>query len=106
MAVLEKRAGLALSNQDIYINVVGGLKIDDPSADLPVILAAASTAATFLSRRGRSRWGRWVWRGEVRAVPGIKRPYRRGGPPRLPEDRHPYQKQAGHPSGRRRDLPG
>lgn len=42
-AVLTKRVGLALSNQDIYVNVVGGLKIAEPSADLGVALAIASS---------------------------------------------------------------
>ena len=42
MAVAEKRGGLALSTFDAYINVVGGLRLDDPAADLPLILAIAS----------------------------------------------------------------
>jgi len=43
LAVLEKRAGLVVSNCDAYINVVGGLKLDEPAADLPAILAIASS---------------------------------------------------------------
>ena len=43
VAVLTKRVGLALSNQDIYVNVVGGLKIGEPAADLGVSLAIASS---------------------------------------------------------------
>jgi len=42
-AVLTKRVGLALSNQDIYVNVVGGLKIAEPAVDLGVALAIASS---------------------------------------------------------------
>ena len=42
-AILSKRAGLNLSNQDIYVNVVGGIKIDEPSADLAVALAIVSS---------------------------------------------------------------
>ncbi len=42
-AVLTKRVGLALSNQDIYVNVVGGLKIGEPAADVAVALAIASS---------------------------------------------------------------
>ncbi|MFH0858610.1 MAG: DNA repair protein RadA, partial [Candidatus Omnitrophota bacterium] len=41
-AVLEKRIGLALESQDIFINVAGGIKIEDPAADLAVALAVAS----------------------------------------------------------------
>ncbi len=42
VAVLEKRIGLHLGNEDIFINVVGGIKIEDPAADLGVSLAIAS----------------------------------------------------------------
>ena len=43
MAVAEKRAGMKLSVFDAYINVIGGLRLDEPGADLPVILAVASS---------------------------------------------------------------
>ena len=43
LAVTEKRAGLKLSMFDAYINVIGGLRLDEPGADLPVILAVASS---------------------------------------------------------------
>ena len=43
LAVGEKRAGMRLSMFDAYINVIGGLKLDEPGADLPVILAVASS---------------------------------------------------------------
>ena len=43
MAVAEKRAGLKLSMFDTYINVIGGLRLDEPGADLPVVLAVASS---------------------------------------------------------------
>ena len=43
MAVAEKRAGLKLSIFDTYINVIGGLRLDEPGADLPVVLAVASS---------------------------------------------------------------
>ena len=43
LAVAEKRAGLKLSTFDAYINVIGGLRLDEPGADLPVILAIASS---------------------------------------------------------------
>lgn len=42
IAVLEKRVGLNLSNQDIYVNIVGGMRIDEPAADLGIICAVAS----------------------------------------------------------------
>lgn len=43
MAVAEKRAGLRLSLFDAYLNVIGGLRLDEPGADLPVVLAVASS---------------------------------------------------------------
>lgn len=43
LAVAEKRGGMKLNALDAYINVIGGLKLDEPGADLPVILAVASS---------------------------------------------------------------
>lgn len=43
LAVLEKRAGLALATSDVYVNVAGGVRLDDPAADLGVALAIASS---------------------------------------------------------------
>ena len=43
MAVAEKRAGMKLSVFDAYLNVIGGLQLDEPAADLPVVLAIASS---------------------------------------------------------------
>ena len=43
MAVAEKRAGMKMDLFDAYINVIGGLRLDEPGADLPVVLAVASS---------------------------------------------------------------
>lgn len=43
MAVAEKRAGLKLNMFDAFINVIGGLRLDEPAADLPIVLALASS---------------------------------------------------------------
>ena len=43
IAVLEKRANMALGNQDVYINIIGGIKINEPAIDLGIILVAASS---------------------------------------------------------------
>jgi DNA repair protein RadA/Sms len=43
LAVLEKRAGLALGSQDVYVNVVGGVRLQEPGADLGLALAVASS---------------------------------------------------------------
>jgi DNA repair protein RadA/Sms len=44
LAVLDQRAGLGLSNHDVYVSVVGGVRVADPGADLAVCLALASAA--------------------------------------------------------------
>ncbi len=43
MAVIEKRGGLSVSNCDMYLNVIGGLELDEPAADLATVLAIASS---------------------------------------------------------------
>lgn len=43
MAVMEKRAGMKLNMFDAYLNVIGGLRLDEPGADLPVVLSIASS---------------------------------------------------------------
>ena len=43
IAVLEKKVGLALGSQDVYLNVAGGLKINEPSIDLGIVMATASS---------------------------------------------------------------
>jgi len=68
LAVLEKRMRLALGDQDVFLNVAGGLRVDEPAADLAVVAAVASSA------RGRPLaaevvlWGEVGLTGEVRAV--------------------------------------
>ena len=59
LAVLEKRAQLALSGEDVYVNVAGGLTVSEPVADLGVVAAVAS------SFRGRAVDSRTVFLGEV-----------------------------------------
>ena len=43
LAVLEKRAGYNFSSQDVYVNIIGGLKLDETACDLPVCIAMASS---------------------------------------------------------------
>ncbi|MBI5135986.1 MAG: DNA repair protein RadA [Nitrospirae bacterium] len=43
LAVMEKRAGRALATEDVYVNVVGGIRIDDPAVDLGLVVAVASS---------------------------------------------------------------
>jgi len=68
IAVLDRHAGVKLQDQEIYVNVVGGWRLDEPGCDLPVALAVASSAAnTPLGRM--AAWGEVGLAGEVRAVP-------------------------------------
>ncbi len=43
MAVLEKRVGLLLQNQDAFLNVAGGVKLDEPAVDLAIAICVASS---------------------------------------------------------------
>jgi DNA repair protein RadA/Sms len=73
VAVLQKRVGLGLGAQDIYANVVGGLRITEPAADLPLALAVASS---FRDRRVEPRTvavGEIGLSGELRSVGQLER---------------------------------
>ena len=71
MAVAEKRAGMKLSAFGVYINVIGGLKLDEPSADLPVALAAASSYRDTPIADDLVAIGEVGLTGEIRAVSHI-----------------------------------
>ncbi len=71
IAVLERRTKLNLSDKDIYINVVGGLKLSDPAADLAVCMAIASAAAGRKLSDGIVVFGEVGLGGEIRTVQGI-----------------------------------
>jgi DNA repair protein RadA/Sms len=66
IAVLEQRTKLNLSDKDIYINVVGGIKLADPAADLAVCMAVASSAAGRKLEQGAVVFGEVGLGGEVR----------------------------------------
>ena len=68
LAVLEKRGGLRLGTVDGYINVVGGLFLDEPAADLPVALAVASSYRDQSLPEDLAAVGEIGLAGEVRAV--------------------------------------
>ena len=68
LAVLEKRGGLRLGTFDGYINVVGGLFLDEPAADLPVALAVASSYRDQSLPEDLAAVGEIGLAGEVRAV--------------------------------------
>lgn len=68
LAVLEKRAGLHLSSFDAYINVIGGMTLDEPAADLPVVIAAASCYRDVPVDSGTIAVGEVGLTGEIRSV--------------------------------------
>lgn len=68
MAVAEKRAGMRLDMFDAYINVIGGLRLDEPGADLPVILAVASSYREKPVSDDMFAVGEVGLTGEIRAV--------------------------------------
>lgn len=68
IAVLDRHAGIQLGDKEVYVNVVGGWRLDEPGCDLPVALALASSAADQPLGR-MAAWGEVGLAGEVRAVP-------------------------------------
>ena len=71
-AILSKRVNLNLSNQDIYINVVGGIKIEEPAADLAVALAIVSSLKDIIIKE-TVVIGELGLSGEVRFVPNLEK---------------------------------
>ena len=73
IAVLEKRTKLNLSDKDIFVNVVGGIKLRDPAADLAVAMAIASAAAGRAMSADAVVWGEVGLGGEIRSAAGAIR---------------------------------
>ena len=73
MAVLEKRGGMNLTSQDVYINLVGGLKVNEPALDLGIILATASTFKNISIKEDIAIIGEVGLTGEVRSVNMIEK---------------------------------
>ncbi|ONI45730.1 DNA repair protein RadA [Candidatus Epulonipiscioides gigas] len=69
IAVLDKRAGLDLSNYDAYVNLAGGLKISEPSLDLAIIFAIASSFRNKNVDPYTVIFGEVGLTGEIRAIP-------------------------------------
>ena len=62
MAVLEKRANLSLSDCDAYVNIAGGIRMNEPAIDLGIVLAIASSKKDIIVRRGYHM----LWRGGLK----------------------------------------
>ena len=68
IAVLEKRMGLAIGSKDVFVNLVGGLKIDDPAADLSIICSIASSLMDNYIKQNIVLCGEVGLAGEVRSI--------------------------------------
>lgn len=68
IAVLEKKSGMMLGNQDVYLNVVGGLRLNEPSIDLGILLVTASSYKNIAIPKDMVIIGEVGLTGEVRRI--------------------------------------
>ena len=73
MAVLGRRAGIGLASHDVYVNLAGGLTVDEPGLDLPLALALASSLRDRPIVSGTVAIGEVGLLGELRSVAGLER---------------------------------
>jgi DNA repair protein RadA/Sms len=73
LAVLERRAGVAFGDRDVFVNVTGGVRLAEPSADLAVVAALVSSAADRALPADALFLGEVGLGGEIRPVAGIER---------------------------------
>src|SRR6202043_1291176 len=73
LAVLQRRADVKIGKQDVYAATVGGVRLTEPSVDLAVAVALASSTANLSVPRGVVAIGEVGLAGEVRRVPGLAR---------------------------------
>jgi len=69
LAVLEKRAGLTLAGDDVYVNIAGGMNIEEPAADLSVVAAVASSVRNRGLSPSTAVFGEVGLSGEIRGIP-------------------------------------
>jgi DNA repair protein RadA/Sms len=73
VAMLERRTKLKLADKDIYVNIVGGIKLTEPAADLAVCMAIASAAKGMQLKKNAVVFGEVGLSGEVRHVPFLEK---------------------------------
>jgi len=73
IAVLGRHAGVNLANHDVYVNVAGGLRVEEPAADLAVAAALASSLRERPIREGTVLAGEISLAGRVRPAPRLER---------------------------------
>jgi DNA repair protein RadA/Sms len=69
LAVLENRAGLSLAGDDVYVNIAGGMNVDEPAADLSVVAAVASSVRNRGLSPATAVFGEVGLSGEIRGIP-------------------------------------
>ena len=72
LAVLEKRAGVHFANKDVFVNVAGGLRLEEPAADLAIAVALVSSLLEVPVAPSRAVFGEVGLAGEVRAVSMVR----------------------------------
>ena len=72
LAVLEKRSGFRLGSKDVFLNIAGGIRVDDPAIDLAVIMAVLSSNADIAVENKYCFAGEVGLSGEIRAVNRIE----------------------------------
>jgi len=73
LAVLEKRSGFKLSTKDVFLNIAGGIRVDDPAIDLAVVAAVLSSAEDVAISNNICFAGEVGLSGEIRAVSRVER---------------------------------
>jgi len=73
VAMLERRTKLNLSEMDIYVNIVGGMQIREPAADLAICMAIASATKGMQLKKNAAVFGEIGLSGEIRHVPQIEK---------------------------------
>lgn len=73
LAVIEKICNIQVGNKDIYVNVTGGIKLNDTSSDLAVAMAIISSYKNYILPKGTVYIGELSLTGEVRSVSGIEK---------------------------------
>jgi DNA repair protein RadA/Sms len=69
LAVLEKRAGLTLTGDDVYVNIAGGMSVEEPAADLSLVAAVASSVRNRPLSPSTAVFGEVGLSGEIRGIP-------------------------------------
>ena len=69
LAVMHRHAGISVHNEDVFVNVVGGVRVQEPAVDLPILLATLSSLRNFILPSELVVFGEIGLAGEIRPVP-------------------------------------